>query len=63
MYETGTRRVTRDGALTLYKKIPGFDPLWLWTGDERNLTLDLRQRLRQADAELEAKSKSRLKVV
>jgi DNA-binding transcriptional regulator YiaG len=50
-YETGFRRVPRDAALQLYKKIPGFDPLWLWTGEEKGLTINLRDRLRTAEAE------------
>lgn len=53
-YETGFRRVPRDAALKLYQKIPGFDPLWLWTGEERGLSLALRERLRQAEAAEEA---------
>lgn len=56
-YETGFRRVPRDAALQLFKKIPGFDPLWLWTGEERGLTLDLRKRLREAEAREIAESK------
>src|ERR1700736_2147931 len=28
MYETGQRRVPRDAALQLLKKVPGFDPVW-----------------------------------
>ena len=51
-YETGFRRVPRDVALKLYQKVPGFNPVWLWTGDEVHLSFDLRQRLREAqDAE------------
>jgi hypothetical protein len=50
-YEVGFRRVPREGALQLYKKIPGFDPLWLWTGEERGLSMDLRNRIRRAEAE------------
>ena len=49
-YETGFRRVPRDAALQLHRKVPGFDPLWLWTGDEARLSFDLRQRLRKAEA-------------
>jgi len=50
-YEVGFRRVPREAALQLYRKIPGFDPLWLWTGEERGLSMDLRNRLRAAAAE------------
>jgi len=60
-YETGFRRVPRDAALQLYKKIPGFDPLWLWTGEERGLTLDLRQRLREAYATEEAEDRKSIR--
>lgn len=45
MYETGQRRVPRDAALELLEKVPGFDPVWLWTGDKRNLAFDLRKRI------------------
>jgi len=45
MYETGQRRVSRDSALELLEKVPGFDPVWLWTGDKRNLAFDLRKRI------------------
>lgn len=47
-YEVGFRRVPRDAALKLFRKIPGFDPLWLWTGDEERLGFQLRQRVREA---------------
>jgi hypothetical protein len=59
-YETGFRRVPRDAALKLYQKVPGFDPLWLWTGEEKGLTLELRERLRKAllDEEEEAETRA-----
>ena len=57
MFETGTRRVPTDKALQLRDQIPGFDPMWLWTGDKRGLSFDLRQRL---DAEEGKPSRSRL---
>ena len=50
-YETGFRRVPRDAALRLREKVPGFDPVWLWTGDERGLPVVLRDRLRKAEAD------------
>lgn len=53
-YETGFRRVPRDAALKLHQKVPGFDPLWLWTGDEERLGFDLRRRVREAYAAEEA---------
>jgi hypothetical protein len=34
-----------DKALQLRAKIPGFDPIWLWEGDKRGLSFDLRQRI------------------
>jgi transcriptional regulator with XRE-family HTH domain len=49
-YENGQRRVPRDAALQLLKAVPGFDPLWLWTGEKRALSFDLRRRLDEADA-------------
>jgi hypothetical protein len=49
-YEVGFRRVPRDAALHLREKVHGFDPVWLWTGDEKALTLELRKRLREAEA-------------
>jgi transcriptional regulator with XRE-family HTH domain len=52
-YESGDRRVPRDAALQLLKRVPGFDLAWLWTGEERGLSFDLRRRIdeaRQAEA-------------
>lgn len=49
-YETGFRRVSRDAALRIRERVPGFDPVWLWTGDERALPVALRDRLREAEA-------------
>lgn len=57
-YETGFRRVPRDAALKLHQKVAGFDPLWLWTGDERGLSVKLRDELRKAEAELEAEEEA-----
>jgi RNA polymerase sigma factor (sigma-70 family) len=56
MFETGRRRVPTDKALQLRDQIPGFDPMWLWTGDQRGLSFDLRQRI---DAEKGKPSRSR----
>lgn len=47
-YEGGLRRVPRDAALQLLKVTPGFDPVWLWTGEERGLSFDLRRRIEEA---------------
>lgn len=52
-YETGFRRVPRDAALKLYRKVAGFDPLWLWTGEKRGLSFDLLRRIEAAEAEEE----------
>jgi transcriptional regulator with XRE-family HTH domain len=49
-YENGLRRVPRDAALQLLKVIPGFDPLWLWLGEKRALSFDLRRRLEEVEA-------------
>lgn len=53
-FETGKRRVPMDKALQLVKKIPGFDPLWLWEGDKRNLGFDLRSRIEAEEAKEQA---------
>lgn len=58
MFETGQRRVTRDGALHLLKKVPGFDPVWLWTGDKKNLAFDLRMRIENIEG-IEAAHRTR----
>jgi hypothetical protein len=50
MFETGQRQVPMQKALQLFHKIPGFDPVWLWTGDKRNLSFDLRQRIEAEEA-------------
>jgi len=52
-FESGKRRVPMDKALQLRSKIPGFDPLWLWEGDKRGLSYDLRVRI-EAEEEKEA---------
>lgn len=49
-FETGKRRVPMDKALQLRAKIPGFDPLWLWEGDKRGLSYDLRVRIEAEEA-------------
>lgn len=59
-FETGRRRVPMDKAMQLRKKIPGFDPLWLWEGDKRGLSFDLLQRIEAEEAkELGPQSASR----
>lgn len=49
-FETGKRRVPLDKALQLAQKIPGFDPTWLWNGDKKGLSFDLRQRIDAEEA-------------
>ncbi len=49
-FETGLRRVPMDRALQLRAKIPGFDPVWLWEGDKRGLSFDLRLRIEAEEA-------------
>ena len=44
-FETGLRRVPRDKLLQLRQIIPGFHPYWLWDGDTRLLSDDLRVRI------------------
>ena len=51
-FETGKRRVPMDKALHLARSIPGFDPMWLWSGEKRSLGFDLRQRI-EAEEEKE----------
>jgi transcriptional regulator with XRE-family HTH domain len=49
-FETGKRRVPLDKALQLAQRIPGFDPTWLWSGDKKGLSFDLRQRIEAEEA-------------
>ena len=49
-FETGKRRVPMDKAMQLRAKIPGFDPIWLWEGDKRGLSFDLRKRIEEEEA-------------
>ena len=49
-FETGLRRVPLEKALQLKARIPGFDPVWLWEGDKRNLSFDLRRRIEAQEA-------------
>lgn len=48
-YETGKRRVPADKALQLCREFPGFDVMWLWTGDTRGLGFDLRKRIERLE--------------
>lgn len=49
-FETGKRQITREKALQLSRTIPGFDPFWLWEGDKKGLSFDLRQRIDAEEA-------------
>ncbi len=49
-FETGMREVPKAKALELRSKIPGFDPVWLWDGDKKGLSFDLRQRIEAEEA-------------
>lgn len=49
-FESGKRRVPMDKAMQLRARIPGFDPVWLWDGDKRGLSYDLRLRIEAEEA-------------
>lgn len=49
-FETGLRQLPARKALELRTRILGFDPTWLWTGDKRGLSFDLRQRIEAEEA-------------
>lgn len=49
-FETGERRVPTDKVLQLSRVVPGFDPIWLWEGEKRGLSFDLRQRIEAEEA-------------
>ncbi len=49
-FETGARVVPRDKALDLARKIPGFDPMWLWHGERRGLSFELLGRIEEQEA-------------
>lgn len=53
-FETGKRRVPMDKVLQLRAQILGFDPLWLWEGDKRGLSFELRQRIEAEEAKEKA---------
>jgi hypothetical protein len=50
MLEAGKRRMSMKKAFELRERIPGFDPMWLWEGDARNLGFDLRKRIEAEEA-------------
>lgn len=49
-FETGKRQVPANKVRELRSKIPGFDPVWLWDGDKRGLSFDLRRRIEEEEA-------------
>lgn len=49
-FETGTREVPSAKVRQLSTQIPGFDPKYLWEGEKRGLSFDLRQRLEAEEA-------------
>jgi hypothetical protein len=49
-FETGGRQIPATKALELQKKIAGFDVLYIWTGEKRGLSFDLRQRIEAEEA-------------
>lgn len=49
-FETGKRRVPTQKVIELAQRIPGFDPLWLWDGDKKGLSFDLRRRIEAEEA-------------
>lgn len=49
-FETGMRRVPTDKVIQLRTAVPGFDPVWLWDGDKRGLSYDLRKRIEEEEA-------------
>ena len=49
-FETGARPVPRDKALDLSRKIPGFDPMWLWHGEKRGLSFELLRLIEEQEA-------------
>ena len=56
MFETGKRQVPMHKALQLVARIPGFDPMWLWTGKKEGLSFDLRRRIEAEEAKEQAGS-------
>jgi transcriptional regulator with XRE-family HTH domain len=47
-FESGRRQVPAHKALQIRKKMPDFDPLWLWEDDRSGMSLRL---MKQIDAE------------
>ena len=57
-FETGLRPVPLHKLRALSQRVVGFDVEWLWSGDTRGLSFDLRQRLEAAQAKEEAGEES-----
>lgn len=49
-FETGARRVPMDKALQIRKKIPDFNPLWLWENDKSGLTVRFLKMIESEEA-------------
>lgn len=49
-FETGARQIPARKALQLQKQIVGFDVNYIWTGEKRGLSFDLRQRIEAEEA-------------
>lgn len=56
-FETGARRVPMDKALQIRRKIPDFDPLWLWEDDKSGLTVRFIKMIEAEEAKDEASSR------
>jgi hypothetical protein len=52
-FETGLRPVPLHKLRALSQRVVGFDVEWLWSGDTRGLSFDLRQRLEAVQAKEE----------
>lgn len=48
-YENGVP-LSRNAAITMVKRVPGLTTDWLFLGREEGLSVDLRRRLREAEA-------------
>ena len=62
-FESGARSIPAFKAIELARKIPGFDPLWLWEGDKRGLSFDLRRRIEAEEAKEAELARSKRKNV
>lgn len=49
-FETGARRVPTDKLIQLQREITGFDANWIWHGEKRGLSFDLRLRIEAEEA-------------